>query len=67
MYIVTDTLKYSMVNLRLSILASRVVCGGITIIYMVSVVAYHGHTVHTYGSDEIFSVQKTLHFTAHIL
>ena len=65
MYLVTDTLKSSMMHLRLSFLASRLVCGGILVITMVSVVASDGHTVRTYGADGIFLVPKTVHLTAH--
>ena len=54
-----------MMHLKLSVLASRVVCGGIPVIYMVSVVAFDGPTVRTYGADRIFLVQKTVHLTAH--
>ena len=61
----TDTLKYSMMHLRLSVLASRVVCGGIPVVSMVSVVDYCGHTVRTYGADGVFLVQK-LYLTVHV-
>ena len=54
-----------MMHLRLSFLASRVVCGGISVISMVSVVASDGHTVLTYGVDGIFLFQKYVHLTAH--
>ena len=54
----TDTLKSSMMHLRLSVLESRVVCGGITVMPMVSVVASDGHSVRTYGADGIFWCQK---------
>ena len=32
---------------------------------MVSVVAFNGRTVRTYGADGIFLVQKTVHLTTH--
>ena len=66
MPLLTDTLKHSMMHLRLSILASRVVCGSIPDMSMVSVVASHGHTVRTYSADGMFLVQKTVHITAHV-
>ena len=47
-----------MIHLRLLILASRVVCGGIPIMSMVSILASHGHTVCTYGADGVFLVKK---------
>ena len=45
-------------HLRLSVLASRVVCGGIPVMSMVSVVASHGNTLRTYAADGIFLVPK---------
>ena len=54
-------------HLRLSILESRVVCGGIPVMSMVSVVASNGHTVRTYAADGIFLVQKTVHLSAQVL
>ena len=58
MSLVTDTLKYSMMHIRISDLSSRVVCGGIPVMSMLSVVASDGHTVRTYGADGIFLVEK---------
>ena len=66
MSLVTDNLKSSMMHLKLSISASSVVCGGIPVMSMVSVVAYHGNTMRTNGADGIFVVLKTVHLTAHI-
>ena len=66
MSLVTDTLKSSMVHFKLSILSSRVVCGGIPVMSMVLVVASNGPTMHTYGDDGICLVQKTVHLTAHV-
>ena len=54
-----------MMHLRLSVLASRVVCGGIPVMSMVPVLASDGHIMCTYGADGIFSIQKTVHLTAH--
>ena len=54
-----------MMYLRLSVLKSRVVCGGIPVMYIFSVVDFYGHTVRTYGAEAIFLVQKTVHLTAH--
>ena len=54
-----------MIHLRLSVLASRVVYGGIPVMSIVLVVASDGHTLQTYGADWIFLVQKTVHITAH--
>ena len=65
MSLLTDTLKPSMMNSRLSVLANRALCVGIPVIYMVSVVASGGHTMLTYGTDGIFLVQNTVHLTAH--
>ena len=56
--LVTDTLRSWIIHLRISILASRVVCGGIPVMSMVSVVSSHGHTVRTYAADRIFLVQN---------
>ena len=58
MSLVTDTLQSSIMHLSLSISETRVVCGGIPFISMVSVVASHGHHVRTYGADGIFLVKK---------
>ena len=65
MSLVTDNLKHTMMNLRLSVLACRVVCGGIPVMYMFSEVDFDGHTVRTYGAEGIFLVQKTVHLTSH--
>ena len=54
-----------MMYLRLSVLASRVLCGGIPVISMVSVVDYDGCTLRTYGADGIIMIQKNVHLTAH--
>ena len=53
-------------HLRLSVSSTRVVCGGIPVMPMESVVASHGHTVRIYGADGIFLVQETGHLTAHV-
>ena len=64
MSLVTDTLKYSMMHLRLSLLASRMVCGGTPVMSMVPVVVSYGHTLRTYAADGILLAQKTVHLTA---
>ena len=66
MSLVIDTLKSSIMYLSLLTLETRVVCGGIPVMYMVSVVASHGNTVRTYGSDGILLVYNNVHLTAHI-
>ena len=45
-------------------MAIRVMCGGITVMSMVSVVDSNGSTVRTYGDDGMSLVQKTVHLTA---
>ena len=65
MSLVKDDVKSSMMHLMISVLASRVVYGGIPVMSMVSVVASDGHTMRTYGADGKFLVPKTVHLTAH--
>ena len=66
MSLVTDTVQSPMMHLRLSFLSSRLVCGGIPVMSMVSVVSSNSQNMRTYGADWVFW-SKTLCILPHTL